>query len=99
MDKPVNVRLRSFSNMRNSKDEHKPSVSLLLAALSWLTAKRRCPPDPATRSAIAHHLHLLVLHPASDSFDIQAALYMAGRAGIDANGLIASFSGIPAGLH
>ena len=35
----------------------------------------------------------------SDSFDIQAALYMAGRAGIDANGLIAHFSGIPASLH
>ena len=98
--KPVDVRLKSLLNMRNSKDgQDQPSVSLLLAALSWLTARRRRPPDRATQSAIAHHLHLLVLHPASDSFDIQAALYMAGRAGIDADGLVARFSGIPASLH
>ncbi|WP_151898900.1 hypothetical protein [Nitrosospira lacus] len=86
--------------MKNSKDEQdKPSVSLLLAALSWLTSRRRRPLDPATRFAIAHHFHLLVLHPASDSFDIQAALYMAGRMGIDADGLVARFSGTPANLH
>jgi hypothetical protein len=86
--------------MKNSRDEQdKPSVSLLLAALSWLTSRRGRPLDPAMRSAIAHHLYLLVMHPASDSFDIQAALYMAGRAGIDAGGLVARFSGIQARLH
>ncbi|KIO48219.1 hypothetical protein [Nitrosospira sp. NpAV] len=86
-----------MKNFRNDQD--KPSVSLLLAALSWLTSRRQRPPDPAMQSAIAHHLHLLVMHPASDSFDIQAAIYMAGRAGMDAGGLVARFSGIPASLH
>lgn len=33
------------------------------------------------------------MHPASDTFDIQAALYMAGRAGMDADGLLAGFAG------
>lgn len=80
--------------MQNSTDPHdEPSVKLLLSALSWLTARRRLHPDAATRSAIAHHLRLLVMHPASDTFDIQAALYMAGRAGMDADGLLAGFAG------
>jgi hypothetical protein len=85
--------------MRNSRDQNdKPSVRLLLAALSWLTNR---PPhsDPATHKAIAHHIHMLVLHPASDSFDVQAAFYMAGKAGMDAEGLLARFSAIATNLH
>ncbi|MGH8684039.1 MAG: hypothetical protein ACREUM_01670 [Nitrosospira sp.] len=86
--------------MQHSKDRHdKPSVRLLLAALSWLTTRRRQPPDPATQSAIAHHLHMLVLHPASDSIDIQAGFYMAGRTGMDADGLLARFAGIATRFH
>jgi hypothetical protein len=86
--------------MRNPRDPYdQSSVRLLLAALSWLTTRRRQPLDSITRSAIARHLHMLVLHPASDSFDIQAALYMAGRAGMDAEGLLARFAGIAASLH
>jgi hypothetical protein len=49
--------------------------------------------------AIAHHFHLLVLHPASDSIDIQAGIYMADRAGMDAADLLARFPGITARLH
>jgi hypothetical protein len=49
--------------------------------------------------AIAHHFHLLVLHPASDSIDIQAGIYMADRAGMDAAALLARFRGITAQLH
>jgi hypothetical protein len=86
--------------MRNSNDQYdNPSVRLLLALLSWLTARRRRPLDPTTQSAIARHLHMLVLHPASDSFDIPAALYMAGRTGMDTEGLLARFGGIAASLH
>ena len=86
--------------MRNSKEQRdKPSVKLLLAALSWLTVKQRHPTDSATQLKISHHLHMLVLHPASDSFDIQAGLYMAGRAGMDADGLLARYVGVAAKLH
>ncbi|SCX60935.1 hypothetical protein [Nitrosospira sp. Nsp1] len=85
--------------MRNSRDlNDKPSVRLLLAALSWLTNKPR-PGDPAMQLAIAHHIHMLVLHPASDSFDVQAAFYMAGKAGMDAEGLLARFSAVATNLH
>ena len=55
--------------------------------------------DPATRVAIAHHFHLLVLHPASDSIDIQAGIYMADRAGVDATSLLARFPGLTRRLH
>lgn len=85
--------------MRNSRDQNdKPSVRLLLAALSWLTNRPRHS-DPATRLAIAHHIHMLLLHPASDSFDVQAAFYMAGKAGMDADGLLARFSAVATNLH
>ena len=80
-----------------------PPVRLLLAVLSWLTTRRpntgRANADPATRLAIAHHFHLLVLHPASDSIDIQAGIYMADRAGMNATDLLARFPGITARLH
>jgi len=86
-----------------------PPVRLLLAVLSWLTTRSgpmagrpnrgQAPADPATRLAIAHHFHLLVLHPASDSIDIQAGIYMADRAGMDAAALLARFRGITAQLH
>ncbi|MDQ3186312.1 MAG: hypothetical protein M3Q16_07645 [Pseudomonadota bacterium] len=86
--------------MQNFKDQHdKPSVKLLLAALSWLTTRRQRPLDLATQSAIAHHLHMLVLHPASDSIDIHAGFYMAGRTGMDADGLLARFGGIATRFH
>ncbi|MBA4142926.1 MAG: hypothetical protein H0X43_07950 [Nitrosospira sp.] len=86
--------------MRNSKErDDKPSVKLLLAALAWLTTRRGRAPDPATQLAIAHHLHLLVLHPATDTIDVQAALYMASKTGMDATGLLARYGGITARLH
>ena len=85
--------------MKNFKDQNdKPSVRLLLAALSWLTNRPRHS-DAATQLAIAHHIHMLLLHPASDSFDVQAALYMAGKAGMDADGLLARFSVVETNLH
>ena len=85
--------------MRNSRDQNdKPSVRLLLAALSWLTNRPRHS-DPTTHRAIAHHIHMLVLHPASDSFDVEAAFYMAGKAGMDAEGLLARFSAVATNLH
>jgi hypothetical protein len=55
--------------------------------------------DAATQQAIAHHVHMLLLHPASDSFDVQAAFYMAGKAGMDADGLHARFSSVATGFH
>ncbi|WP_143058180.1 hypothetical protein [Nitrosovibrio sp. Nv6] len=85
--------------MQNSRSKHdRPSVRLLLAVLSWLTTRRRRLPDSATQAAIAHHFHLLVLHPSSDSIDIQAGIHMASRAGMDAAGLLARYSGA-ARLH
>jgi hypothetical protein len=42
---------------------------------------------------------MLVLHPASDNFDVQAAFYMASKAGMDAEGLLARFSAVKANLH
>jgi hypothetical protein len=42
---------------------------------------------------------MLVLHPASDSFDVEAAFYMAGKAGLDAEGLLARFSAVATNLH
>jgi hypothetical protein len=85
--------------MRNSRDQNdKPSVRVLLAALSWLAHKPRHA-DPATQLAIARHIHMLLLHPASDSFDVQAAFYMAGKAGMDADGLLARFSAVATNLH
>jgi hypothetical protein len=86
--------------MRNLKSQYeKPSVRLLLAVLSWLTIRCHRLPDAATQSAIAHHFHLLVLHPASDSIDIQAAIHMAHRTGMDAAGLLARYAGAKASLH
>ncbi|SFH29055.1 hypothetical protein SAMN05216299_105110 [Nitrosospira sp. Nsp14] len=89
-----------------------PPVRLLLAVLSWLTTRSgpiaarpntantgRANADQATRLAIAHHFHLLVLHPASDSIDIQAGIYMADRAGMDAADLLARFPGSTARRH
>ena len=85
----------------------KPQVRLLLAVLSWLTTRSRPSAvrsnqpdaDAATRTAIVHHFQLLVLHPASDSIDIEAGIYMADRAGVDATDLLARFAGINGGLH
>ena len=82
----------------------RPQVKLLLAVLSWLTTRSRPNAvrpndDPATRKAIAHHFQLLVLHPASDSIDIEAGIYMADRAGVDATDLLARFAGISGRLH
>ncbi len=73
-------------------------MRLLLAALSWLT-NRTCHCDRATQLAITRHIHMLLLHPASDNFDIQAAFCMAGKAGMDAHGLLARFSAIAKNLH
>jgi hypothetical protein len=42
---------------------------------------------------------LLVLHPASDSIDIQAGLYMARRTGMDAAALLARYAGVGTSLH
>ncbi|SOD41752.1 hypothetical protein SAMN06298226_2054 [Nitrosovibrio sp. Nv4] len=87
------------NSVQNSRSKYdRPSVRLLLAVLSWLTTRRHRLPDPATQAAIAYHFHLLVLHPSSDSIDIQAGIHMAGRAGMDAAGLLARYSG-PARLH
>jgi hypothetical protein len=55
--------------------------------------------DAATQQAIAHHVHMLLLHPASDSFDVQAAFYMAGKAGMHADGLRARFSSVATDFH
>lgn len=86
--------------MQNLKSQYeRPTVRLLLAVLSWLTTRRHQPPDAAIRSAIAHHFHLLVLHPASDSIDIQAGIYMARRTGMDAAGLLARYAGVKMNLH
>ena len=85
--------------MRNSRKQNdKPSVRLLLATLSWLTNRPRRS-DPVTQLAIAQHIHMLVLHPAADDFDVQAAFYMASKAGMDADGLLARFSGVATNLH
>ncbi|WP_146164559.1 hypothetical protein [Nitrosospira sp. Nsp2] len=86
------------------KSNEKPPVSLLLAVLSWLTTRSRpsaarTDADRVTRTAIAHHFQLLVLHPASDSIDIEAGIYMAERAGVDASDLLARFAGITGRLH
>jgi hypothetical protein len=84
------------------KSNEKPPVSLLLAVLSWLTTRPgavRTDADRVTRTAITHHFQLLVLHPASDNIDIQAGIYMAERAGVDANDLLARFVGITGRLH
>jgi hypothetical protein len=86
--------------MQNIKTQYeRSSVRLLLAVLSWLTTRRQQLPDPATQSAIAHHFHQLVLHPSSDSIDIQAGIYMAGRTGMDAAGLLARYAGVKMRLH
>lgn len=82
----------------------KPQVKLLLAVLSWLTTRSRPSAlrpdaDPATRSAITHHFQLLVLDPASDSIDIEAGIYMAERAGVDARDLLARFAAATRRLH
>ena len=87
----------------------RPQIKLLLAVLSWLTTRSRSNGDPpdagcrnadhATRTAIAHHFHLLVLHPASDSIDIQAGIYMADRAGVDTASLLTRFAGLARRLH
>jgi hypothetical protein len=82
----------------------RPQVRLLLAVLSWLTTRSRPSAgrpeaDSATRTAIAHHFQLLVLHPASDSIDIQAGIYMADRAGVSATALLVRFAGITGRLH
>jgi hypothetical protein len=82
----------------------KPQVRLLLAVLSWLTTRSRSSAvrnhaDGATRTAITHHFQLLVLHPASDSIDIEAGIYMAERAGVDASDLLARFAGVTRRLH
>lgn len=88
--------LRFMRNLR-SQTEVLP-VRGLLTLLSWLTTKRGLS-DPAIRSAIVHHFHLLVLHPASDSIDIQAGIYMARKAGMDAGGLLARYAGTATSLH
>lgn len=69
------------------------SVSLLLSALSWLTSRPSQAHDAAARSAIAHHLYLLVRHPASDGTDIEAAFAMVNMAGLDACRLLSRFEG------
>lgn len=85
--------------MQNIKSQHEPPpVKRLLAVLSWLTTRRGLP-DPIIRSAIAHHFHLLVLHPASDSIDIQAGIYMARRTGMDTAALLARYAGLGTSLH
>ncbi|MEO6823205.1 MAG: hypothetical protein ABI167_00460 [Nitrosospira sp.] len=71
---------------------NKPSVRLLLAAL-WLT-NRANRSDPATQRAIAHHIHMVLLHPHSDNIDVQAAFDMAGKTGMDVDELLASFSAV-----
>ncbi|HEU4854474.1 MAG TPA: hypothetical protein VFS89_04200 [Nitrosospira sp.] len=83
--------------MRSSKAQERPQVRLLLSVLSWLTALRI--PDPAVQSAIAQHFHLLILHPAADSIDIQAGIYMARRTGMDSVRLLARYTGITPSLH
>jgi hypothetical protein len=107
----VEIQEKNLMTKRGGKNDG-PPVRLLLAVLSWLTTRSgpiagrantantgRAKADPATRLAIAHHFHLLVLHPASDSIDIQAGIYMADRAGMDATDLLARFPGITARLH
>lgn len=76
-----------------------PPVKVLLAALVWLAARQRQAPDPATLCAIAHHLHLLVLHSAADHADVQAGLRLAGAAGLDAVELLARCAGATTSLH
>jgi hypothetical protein len=98
-------RNKGKNSMQNRGTQYdRPQVRLLLAVLSWLTTRARpnaARPnaDPATRTAIAHHFQLLVLHPASDSIDIEAGIYMAHRAGVDAAHLLACFAGITRRLH
>jgi len=84
--------------MRSFKAQERPSVWLLLSVLSWLTTLQRIP-DPAVQSAIAQHFHLLMLHPAADSIDIQAGIYMARRTGMDSAGLLARYTSITTNLH
>lgn len=85
--------------MRNPGDQNKkPSVRPLLAALSWLTNRPRHG-DPAMQLAIAHHVRMLLLHPVLDSFDVQAAIYMARKAGMDADGILARSSNVAKNLH
>lgn len=86
MNTGVNFNYQDFPCHNN-----KPSVRLLLAALSWLT-KSPNHSDPATQRAIAHHIHMLVLHPYSDNIDVQAAFDMAGNTGMGVDALLASFS-------
>jgi hypothetical protein len=96
------------STERRTKNDG-PPVRWLLAVLSWLTSRSgplaghpnmpRVNTDQATRAAIAHHFHLLVLHPASDSIDIEAGIYMADRAGVDTASLLSRFPGLTHRLH
>lgn len=76
---------------------HEPSVSLLLSVLSWLTSRQ--PHDAAVRAAIAHHLYLLVRHPASDGGDIEAGFSMVNMAGLDACRLLSRFGGRTTRMH
>ena len=84
--------------MRSFKAQERPSVWLLLSVLSWLTTLQRIP-DSAVQSAIAQYFHLLMLHPAADSIDIQAGIYMARRTGMDSAGLLARYTSITTNLH
>lgn len=83
--------------MRSSKAQERPPVRLLLSVLSWLTALRI--PEPAVQSAIAQYFHLLILHPAADSIDIEAGIYMARRTGMDSTRLLARYTDITTSLH
>lgn len=83
--------------MRSSKAQERPPVWLLLSVLSWLTALRI--PGPAVQSAIAQYFHLLILHPAADSIDIEAGIYMARRTGMDSARLLARYTDITTSLH
>lgn len=81
----------------SSSSRHEPSVSLLLSVLSWLASRQ--PHDLAIRSAIAHHLYLLVRHPASDGTDIEAGFSMVNRAGLDACRLLSRIKGGTVRMH
>lgn len=98
LTKQSNILAMKISHSNLKSQYEKPSVGLLLAVLSWLTTRGAKLPDAATRSVIAHHFHLLVLHPSSDGIDIQAGLYMAKRRGMDAAGLLARY-GVKMSLH
>jgi len=62
-----------------------PPVKTILAALIWLTARRRSHPDDQhALRALTRQLHRLAIHPDATREDLNVGLRLAGSACLDA---------------